>query len=275
MYNGKRRLIYILSLFLLTLVSNSSFAMESTGVELAYVGREGDLPALGVLQGVAEANLQGEFLGQNYTLRNYDPGQLGAMTNPAPVAIIAAMGEEGLRILAKNNPGIPVFNITDGSDALRKKCVDNLFHIIPNQKMRDDALAQFHQKSPDVNAEAVGWHHDFKKYAAGQVNKRFTDSYGKPMDEAAWSGWMAVKIISDAVVRTASSDLSKIMQFLKHDLAIDGAKGTKMTFRPNGQLRQILLLIVDGKITEEAPVRGVADTSDLDSLGAIECVPCQ
>jgi hypothetical protein len=45
--------------------------------------------------------------------------------------------------------------------------------------------------------------------------------------------------------------------------------GTDMNFRPTGQLRQPLLLVEDGKIAGEAPVRGVAD--DLDSLGNVEC----
>jgi hypothetical protein len=44
-----------------------------------------------------------------------------------------------------------------------------------------------------------------------------------------------------------------------------------MKFRATGQLSQILLIIENGKLVGEAPVKGVVDPLDLDSLGAVEC----
>jgi len=46
-----------------------------------------------------------------------------------------------------------------------------------------------------------------------------------------------------------------------------------MSFRDTGQLRQTLLLVENGEIVAEAPVRGVVDPDDLDSLGLRACQP--
>jgi hypothetical protein len=54
-------------------------------------------------------------------------------------------------------------------------------------------------------------------------------------------------------------------------MAFDGQKGVPHTFRDTGQLRQPLLLVEAGKLVGEAPVPGVVDTNDLDSLGLTSC----
>ncbi|MDY6982158.1 MAG: hypothetical protein SV422_03630, partial [Pseudomonadota bacterium] len=57
-------------------------------------------------------------------------------------------------------------------------------------------------------------------------------------------------------------------------LVFDGQKGLNQTFRNNGQLRQPLLLVdANGELLGEAPVRGVANVDDLDSLGLPGCAP--
>lgn len=48
-----------------------------------------------------------------------------------------------------------------------------------------------------------------------------------------------------------------------------------MSFRPNGQLRQPLFLVEGGRIAGEAPVKGVVDIEDLDSLGSNACAHSQ
>jgi len=42
-------------------------------------------------------------------------------------------------------------------------------------------------------------------------------------------------------------------------------------FRDTGQLRQPILLVENGKLVGEAPVPGVVDSNDLDSLGGTSC----
>ncbi|MFK8068477.1 MAG: ABC transporter substrate-binding protein [Gammaproteobacteria bacterium] len=266
-----RKPLLLCCFFLTSLISNV-FAADKLEVSLAFWGDVSSMASLGVVQGIDEANLQGEFLGQSYRIKNHDVANLAHVSNVA--AIFAVADEAVLRKLAKLNPDTPIFNLSDENNSLRENCIANLFHTIPSQKMRDDAVAQWIQKNPDSKASAAGWHKDFKKYAASQVNKRFSDLHEKAMDDSGYAGWIAMKAVADAVVRTSSTDGVKLMTFLKNDLVIDGAKGLKMNFRSTGQLRQMLLLVDKGDIVGEAPVRGVVDTTDLETLGILECTPC-
>ncbi|MCY4281483.1 MAG: hypothetical protein OXE03_00980, partial [Gammaproteobacteria bacterium] len=63
-----------------------------------------------------------------------------------------------------------------------------------------------------------------------------------------------------------------MLEFLKGDLGFDGQKGLGLDFRNTGQLRQLLLISdADGKLLGEAPVRGVVEPDDMDSLGLASC----
>ncbi len=257
----------VLSSFTLIFSLAGMQAASAVEVVVAFVGDQESSAYKGAKQGLDEANLQGQFLGQSYTLEAYAADQFKAVKEAN--AILAAVDAESLLKLAETYPETPIFNITESSDSVRDHCFNQLFHVIPSEKMGKDAIAQYLEKNPDAKVEARAWNDKFKKYAAGQVNNRYFNAFSLPMDDSAFAGWMAVKIISDAVARTNGTDSAKTQLFLRDELRIDGAKGTKMTFRPNGQLRQIVLLVTDGKVVGEAPVRGVA--SDLDSLGNVEC----
>ena len=91
------------------------------------------------------------------------------------------------------------------------------------------------------------------------------------MDDYAWAGWAAVKMTSDSVARENISDAKHMLTYLKTNLSFDGQKGSDMNFRETGQLRQLMILVEDGKIVAEAPVRGVAKPPTLDSLGLLNC----
>jgi ABC transporter substrate binding protein (PQQ-dependent alcohol dehydrogenase system) len=135
--------------------------------------------------------------------------------------------------------------------------------------MKLDAIAQWQQKNPDANVIATAWDPRYEKFAARDLNKRFTKAFNTKMDDAAWAGWAAIKMSSDTVAREHITTPVQLLGYLKTKLVFDGQKGVEMSFRPDGQLRQPLLLIDNGKIAGEAPVRGVND--DLDSLGNFEC----
>ncbi len=269
-----RSIFQLIITFLFIMSVNTAVAADVLNVKIACFCDESGMAAMGAKQGLDEANLQGDFLGQKYSLEFLDPETPKKVSDVT--AILATMDESGLKELAKLNPDVPVINLTNEADSLREKCISNLFHTIPSERMRADAVAQWKQKHPESKAVAANWNSDFRKYAASQVNKRFKDLHeGTPMDDQSYSGWIAVKILSDAVVRTGSNDGKTLIPFFKTDLVVDGAKGLKMTFRETGQLRQMLLLVEDGKVVGEAPVRGVVDTTNLDSLGILECSGCK
>ncbi|MGH8502597.1 MAG: hypothetical protein ACREVE_09005 [Gammaproteobacteria bacterium] len=89
------------------------------------------------------------------------------------------------------------------------------------------------------------------------------------MDEQAWAGWAAAKMLTESIAPT--DDPERLLEHLNTKLVFDGHKGADMSFRPNGQLGQKLLLVDDDKVLGEAPVRGVVDPANLDSLGYSHC----
>lgn len=224
--------------------------------------------------GVSEGNVQGRFLGINYALMIQSVEQaVKPNQDKLPTAVIVV----GDAALVKNLQGIytpldvAVLNIAAADNSLREVCVPSLFHISPSNKMLEDAEAQWLQSHPDEKALAVAWHPDFVKFAGRDLNKRFTKQYSAPMNSDAWAGWVATRVVAEAVVRTDSVLPADISQYLQESLEFDGQKGVPHTFRQNGQLRQPLLLVKDGKLLGEAPVRGVAKYTNLDSLGATGC----
>lgn len=243
-------------------------------IRLAYVGdREGSVWR-GVTQGLHEANVLGRFTGDTYTVQSMSPEALAATSSTQlPVAVLAAADLPTLQRLATTLAAgsVAILNMTLDADQLREKCQANVLHIIPSAGMKADAVAQWHHKHAGAPVEARAWQADFTKFAARELNNRFRKAHGVAMDDAAWAGWAAVKILADAVARTQQTTPASVLAYLRTDLAFDGQKGLPLTFRKSGQLRQPLLLVEGGKLVGEAPVRGVADPTDLDSLGNLTC----
>ena len=258
----------VLSIALLAVYSMPLSA--ETSVRIAFLGERDSDAFKGALQGVNEANTQGKFLGLRYDLvvatDHDDALALGA------TAIVADVSAIRLLRLAEDSGGAPVFNVSAEDDALRDACQEHLFHTIPSDGMRDDALQQWARKRPDSAAEARAWHPKFKKYAAAQLNRRYTEAFGQSMTDISWAGWAATKLLSDTIARIGSTDADAIAEILSGNLAFDGQKGITMSFRNTGQLRQPILLIENDAIVAEAPVRGIVDSSNLDSLGLADCL---
>ncbi len=187
------------------------------------------------------------------------------------MAIFTAVDRGTLTKLSQQFPQTPIFNLALDEDALRSLCRPNLFHILPSQRMKQTASAQWRKLHPESQATAQAWHPSYEKFSAIQLNNRFRRTHGQAMDGLAWAGWAAMKLATDALARQPRLAGASFIEHLSNQLAFDGQKGIEMNFRPDGQLRQPLLLIEAGKVVGEAPVKGVADVSDLDSLGKSEC----
>lgn len=264
------RILRDVCLFLLLLNAPSPRAAESGAVSLAYFGATDSSALRGVRQGVDEGNQQGRFLGRHYTLTQIAPDEMKTIA-PAPAAILAAVGAEELRLLAELNPGVPVLNIVEGHDDLRALCLPNLLHVFPSDRMRSDAQAQWQTLHPDDSVRVVAWHPAFEKYAGRQLNNRYRAAFDEGMDDFAWAGWAATKMVTDAVARLGDGSPRTLLDYLRNELEFDGQKGVTMNFRPNGQLRQVMLIVKGDDIVSEAPVKGAADPHDLDSLGFGHC----
>ncbi len=263
------KLFFVLS-FLGFYLCEAAYA-ETLEINFAYIGPQPHSGLLGVKQGLAEANLQGQFLGQKYKLDTFNVEDAVTADLSGYIAVIAVVSHDEIIKLSHALPNVPLFNITLDDDSLRTACLANVLHIIPSSAMKSDALGQWQQKHPKSNAIAQAWHGDFVKFAARDLNKRFKKEHNTTMDDYAWSGWAAVKMTSNSVARENISNAKQMLDYLKTNLSFDGQKGSDMNFRGTGQLRQPLLIIEDNKIVDEAPIRGVAKPPTLDSLGLLNC----
>ena len=253
--------------FVLVLILASS-KLSGQEINVLYIGNT-DVPVyFGARQGLLEANAQGEFMGVVYRLTAIT--EVGS-ASVIPVAIIAAVDAARLEQVIEVYPHVPILNTILKDTNLRENCDDALFHIPPSTAMLEDAERQWRQHAPKSKARAYTWHRTFRKYAAAQLNIRFMKQVGFAMDNDAWAGWAAMKLLADTIVRRPDLQGFGLVEELKTNLAFDGQKGIDMSFRETGQLRQPLLLIEQDKIVGEAPVRGVVNGADLDSLGLVFC----
>lgn len=241
-------------------------------IKFALIGDEESSAYNGVMQGIHEANLQGRFLGQGYSLHGFAGEHLDGINPGEFIAFIIATDTVNLQQAARLFKDHAVFNVSLHEDLLRETCSANLLHVIPSEKMLNDAETQWLRKAPGEDVHASGWHHDFMKFAARDLNKRFRKRFASEMDQYAWAGWAAVKMTSDSIARKGFTDPVALLNHLKTDLSFDGQKGLDMNFRDTGQLRQLVLISnAAGELVGEAPVRGVVEPGDVDSLGLASC----
>lgn len=121
----------------------------------------------------------------------------------------------------------------------------------------------------DGGMVALAWHAQFERYGAPQVARRFAKAAQRPMAAQDWAAWMAGKALAAAAVAAPKGPPSAWAEALAKS-ALDGSKGTSLSFRPwDGQLRQPMLLTDGQGVVAQAPAEGVLHARDvLDTLGA-------
>jgi ABC-type branched-subunit amino acid transport system substrate-binding protein len=91
---------------------------------------------------------------------------------------------------------------------------------------------------------STGWSHQNDIYGASELNNRFADFAGIPMNERAWGAWAGVKILGEAILRAASPAAADLVPYLREHVRFDGYMGTALDFRPwNHQLRQSMTIV--------------------------------
>lgn len=123
--------------------------MERSRIERAYLGHPGGPLAEGLELAVDEARFELEAAGAEVALASAPAASVDA----ARAAAVAAE-KNGAAVLLTDLPAewtlavadavkLPVLNLSDASDRLRQQdCRARLFHLIPSERMRSDALAQ-------------------------------------------------------------------------------------------------------------------------------------
>ncbi len=253
------------ALLVLALTGNSAVA-DTTSAAIGFVGDTDSSSWRGASMGLDEINVAGRFIGYEFSLESVDAGDIP----DGLVALVVAADAKSVKGLVERHPDLPVFNTLAEDDDLRTLCPGNLYSIIPSERMRSDAVAQWREKEPDADVDAVAHHHRFRRYSSGDLNGRYTTTYDEPMTEAAWTAFVAVRLVGDAVTRTQATDLQTLHEHLHGLTSFDASKGQPLSFRDNGQLRQPLWIVKDDRVLGEAPVEGVVDRDDMDTLGIID-----
>jgi len=121
-------------------------------------------------------------------------------------------------------------------------------YTCPLRAWRPDAWSVASRR-PHRTGDAPGldWHPALASPGAAELGARFARRAGIPMDEAAWRGWMAVKVAFEVALRAdAGEDDVHILQF-------DGHKGEPLHFSEDGHLVQPTVRVSDGFVELVAP----------------------
>ncbi len=114
------------------------------------------------------------------------------------------------------------------------------------------------------------WHWSYLRHGAPQVNSRFEKVYDRRMSDADWAAWIAIKVVSEAILRTKSTEVADIAEYLRdQSIRLDGFKGGPHSFRPwNNQMRQKVLLVTRNWVVAVAPLPAFLHAVNaLDTLG--------
>jgi hypothetical protein len=119
--------------------------------------------------------------------------------------------------------------------------------------------------SPDFRRQALGkhpdrkdlrvadWHPGLQKFGADSLNLRFQRRFNHPMDEAAWRGWIAVKLAAELALRFPAATTGTAAADRIGELSIDGHKGMPLRFDPRSHhlIQPVYLVDGEGKVVDE------------------------
>ena len=116
----------------------------------------------------------------------------------------------------------------------------------------------------------VTWHRVVEAWGAAQLQSRFEELAGRPMQDRDYAVWAAMRAIGEAVTRTGVADAETLRLYMLSDaFELAGFKGRPLTFRSwNGQLRQPIPLVHERALVAQAPLEGfLHQRTELDTLG--------
>lgn len=222
-------------------------ALASAPLRLTLVtgpspGNEDRLAAaiVGARFGAAEGAHTARLVGRELSLRITTSLRLEETEDS--IVLVACDADTTARLAEQAaEKGILLVNIAAPDDPLRgERCGPMLFHVCASDAMRADARTE-----ASGEGRVVMWHPSLERFGAEQLNERFVRFARKPMEEHAWTAWMAVKVVWEATARARSSDARVLARWLESDAAhFDGHKGVPLSFRRwDHQLRQPLFIV--------------------------------
>ena len=123
--------------------------LDRSQLERAYLGHPAGLPADGVQLAIDEAQFELDAAGSSVALSNDTAASLEAARTAAQKAEKAGAAmllvdlPTDWTVAVARSVKLPVLNVGDASDRLREAdCGTSLWHLLPSERMRADALAQ-------------------------------------------------------------------------------------------------------------------------------------
>jgi hypothetical protein len=153
-----------------------------------------------------------------------------------PTAIVADLRRSAVPEL--RGKSAPLFlDVGNAPQHAHGGCGDRAFHLLPSKRSTQPrARADSEITTDDPNL--VAWHPALERFGAAQLNERYRKRFGTDMDERAWAGWMSIKVLLDAALRTGTSDRCTLELFFLGAGRFDGHKGVPLFF--DSQTRELV-----------------------------------
>jgi ABC-type branched-subunit amino acid transport system substrate-binding protein len=125
------------------------------------------------------------------------------------------------------------------------------------------------QAAPRLGSDhrASAWEATLDAYGAREINARFLQRFGEPMEPSAWATYQAVKVVFEAATLGGTATPEGVMAYMAGPQGVfDVWKGIGVTFRSwDRQLRQSLYL-VNISATQEDPFAMVTLVGELPAI---------
>jgi ABC-type branched-subunit amino acid transport system substrate-binding protein len=201
--------------------------------------------ARGVRLGAAESKQTAALFGDNVELYEVDGAGGGALSSAErllsarkiQVLISASVADADALSGFAESQHILFMNAASRAQSVRSACRRHTFHVEATDTM-------YAKAARDSRDSAALWAPGLERFGASQLNDRYRARYGTGMNGSAWAGWIAVKVVAEATLRTRSTSPAALLGYMEAPTTqFDGHKGWPLTFRGSDhQLRQPLYL---------------------------------
>lgn len=211
--------------------------------------------ARGVLFGAEEARRSGELLRlplDLYTVAEPTSDRLepllSTLRERGAVAVVAALPDEMQALLEQAAPAAGL--VVMDARAARAGAPDRpgVFRTGLAEAAYRRALLHALDGRTVPGYRAVLWDPGLFRYGAEQLNERYRRRFAAGMTGEAWAGWMAVKAVSEAILRARHGGRAGVIERLGGArVAFDGHKGVPLDFTgPGATLAQPVYVIGEG-----------------------------
>jgi hypothetical protein len=175
----------------------------------------------GVRLGIDEMQRTGSLLGREVTaawLSNQPPTATSPLTADEPASALLVGTAGHLDAAAVTGGRVPVLALSPVNAA--------------STAARSPWLFQLRAERPGSE-----WRPDLNRFGAGELNERYLRRTGRGMTADAWVGWVAVKAVVEAALRSEAATPADLATALR-DLEFDGHKGVPLHFDDKQRLVQ-------------------------------------